>query len=446
MDEQKSVVVLLFDSLRRDKLSTYNDKIQFTPNFRSLSEESTVYRNATANAPWTLPSVSSIFTGQYPWDHGATHRNVSLDSDRKLLAEKFSEEGYKTKVITPNTWISPSVGTTRGFDEVENFLGIGGNSISQKILSKARSIYESLSRGNKGRIIRLADIIFENFAKADVKKSRKTVEETKSFLQDVGDEEFFLFVNVMSAHEPYDKGDPPRELLEKHDVSNVNELPSTEKDFFNGNVNYNNLRKAYEASVEYSDKLLGEILDTLEQTGLKQEVAIVALGDHGQALGEDDVFAHQFTVMDSVVDVPLMVREPGGNASTEDGLYQLKQLYEIIPRIAGLSDVDIDSAEEVRGGYEYPEFFAGIIPDEKRDKYDVKYQYLIEGNQKIIKQVDRSGEEEYRVKNRAEGKEKNVTEEHKNKIDNDTSNVGGNDQKAVEDEEVKERLKDLGYM
>ncbi|GEM_PF-4435098 len=338
------------------------------------------------------------------------------------------------------------MGTTRGFDEVENFLGIGGNSISQKILSKARGVYESLSRGNKGRIIRLADVIFENFTKADVKKSSKTVEETKSFLRDVGDEEFFLFVNIMSAHEPYDMGDPPKGLLEKHGVRDISKLPSTEKDFFNGEVNCEDLRRAYDASVEYSDELLGEVLNTLEETGLKQEVAIVTLGDHGQALGENDIFAHQFTVMDSVVDVPLMIREPDGSASTEDGLYELRQLYELIPKVAGLSDVAVDPTEEVRGGYEYPEFFTGIIPDEKRDKYDVRYQYLIEENQKIIKQVDRSCEEEYVVKSRPENKEKNVTEKHRRKINNGTSSVDENDQEAVEDEEVKERLKDLGYM
>ena len=49
------------------------------PQLREIALEGMRFENAFANAPWTVPSHGSMFTGQYPSDHGAHAGNKQFD-------------------------------------------------------------------------------------------------------------------------------------------------------------------------------------------------------------------------------------------------------------------------------------------------------------------------------------------------------------------------------
>lgn len=441
MSDNKNVIVLVLDSLRKDRLSIHNDEVDFTQNFEEIAGGSKVFRNAVANAPWTLPSTASMFTGEYPWEHGATHEKTSLNTDKKVLAERFQEEGYRTKVITPNTWISPSIGTVDGFDEVENFLGLAGRGPVQTVFEKSTEIFNWLDEGTRKKVAYIANVVFEKFTTVDLCKSRETTDETKKFLENVEDEDFFLFVNLMSAHEPYDPGDPPQEYLDRHGVEDISQVPSTEREFFNDGYDQDELEKAYDASVDYTDDLVGEIHDTLRNEGLDEDTVFVLLGDHGQAVGKDEVYGHQFTVMDRVVDVPMMVY--GEDTGSKEDIFELRQLYDLVPHLAGFNE-EPGEIEEVKGSYEFPEFFVGVIPEEKRDKYDRKFRFVKTEDRNIVKSITRSGEESYSMYD-SDGEEIEVEEDMKRKVDG-IGDVSESEDQDIDDEEVKQRLEDLGYM
>jgi arylsulfatase A-like enzyme len=449
MSDGKNVMMVVLDSLRKDRISVYNDEIEFTPNFEKLAEGATVYENANAQAPWTLPSTASMFTGEYPWEHGATHESTHLSTEKQVLSEKFQEEGYRTKTITPNTWISPSIGTVKGFDEVENFLGIAGRKPFQSLFKKSTQLFNILGESTRKKAAYMANIVFEKFTTVDLCKSRETVDETKRFLSDVEDDNFFLFVNLMSAHEPYDPGDPPKEYLEKHGVENVEDVPSTEREFFNEECSQEDLEKAYDASVDYTDDLVGEIIEAVEENGLNDDTVLVFLSDHGQAVGKDGVYGHQFTVMERVIETPLIVEIPGeNNQNRDDSLFELRQLYNLVPRLAGLEDTEKEEIEEVHGGYEFPEFFVGVIPEERREKYDVRYRFVKDREMKVLKKVERTGKESYEAIDTKTGEGLEVNDEMKRKVDEIDSLQGSGDEEeeSIDDEEVKKRLEDLGYM
>lgn len=443
-DNNYNVVVVVLDSLRKDRISPYNEEIDFTPNFEGLASESKLFTEANANAPWTLPSTASMFTGEYPWVHGANHNSTSLDYDGKVLAEKFQENNYRTKVITPNTWISPSIGTVDGFDEVENFLGIAGKGPVQKIFRKATALFNFLGERPRKKLAYLSNIVFEKFTTVDLCKSRETVEATKNFLNDV-DDDFFLFVNVMSAHEPYDPGDPPEKYLERHGVEDIENVPSTEREFFNEGYDEEDLKKAYDAAVDYTDDLLGELLESLEENGFEDDTVLVVLGDHGQAAGDEGIYGHQFTVMDSVTEVPLMIRGPGVEQGEEASLLDLKELYSVIPGFAGVEDAPGIGVEEVKGSYEYPEFFVGVIPDDRREKFDRKYRFYRDSEKKVVKSTGRDGDSVYEAFD-SDGDEIDVTDDMRDAVDSIGSDSEASEGNDIDDEEVKKRLEDLGYM
>jgi len=443
--DQKNVIVLVLDSLRKDRISPYNSEVDFTQNFEEISKSSEIYHNVAAQAPWTLPSHASIFTGEYPWEHGATQRNIHLETNKKVLAEKFREKGYRTDLITPNAWISPSKGTSQGFDNVENFLGLAGGGRCQKLFEKLTKMFNKLGKDERELVASAFNSITEKFQ--DFTKSRMTVERTKQYLEDVDtDKNFFLFVNLMSSHEPYEPSDPPEEYLERHGVEDKSQVPETEEDYLNGVGNDGEIWKTYNAAVEYTDDLIGEIYTSIEENGLKEDTVIVLLSDHGQALGDDNIFSHQFTVTESVINTPLIIDRPELEESEHlDGLYELRQLYDLIPYVAGISDEDVDAKEKIQGGYEYPEFFMGWVPDEKKDNLDRKLRFVKKKNSKIIKSVARNGEKSYQMIDTETGEDIEVEKEMRREVDQ-LEYTSKKSDREIENEEVKKRLADLGYM
>ncbi len=447
MPDKQNVLFLVLDSLRKDRTSIYNDEIDFTPTLDNLAESSIIYRNAVSQAPWTLPSTASMFTGEYPWEHGANNKNLYLNYDGKTMAERFKEESFHTKAITPNMLISPSVGTADGFENVDNLLGLAGKEPFKTITAKATQLFNYIPNDIRSKLAVKFDDLFSG--KMEICKSEETVERTKNFLNNVGDKDFFLFVNVMAAHEPYKVGEPPQDYLDKHGVEDIDKVPNTGREFFEldeDEYSIEDLERAYDAAVEFTDDLVGEINQSLKENNLDENTVFVVLSDHGQAVGKDKVFGHHFTVMDRVTEVPLMIKEPGQEESkTENSLFELRQLYDLIPYIAGIGE-EPEEVNDIKGGYEFPETIRGIIPSDLQEKYDRKFRFVKTESQKVVKSETSSGKIQYEIKNYGEKEGDYTDKELKEKVDNVEDDQKAEERDKEKEEEVKKKLEDLGYV
>ena len=63
--------MICVDTLRADHLGCYGYPKDTSPNIDALAERGVQFQRAFATAPWTLPSVSSLFTGLQPDIHRA---------------------------------------------------------------------------------------------------------------------------------------------------------------------------------------------------------------------------------------------------------------------------------------------------------------------------------------------------------------------------------------
>lgn len=444
MKKQKNVLFLVLDSLRKDRTSVYNTEVDFTPNLQELAESSRVFGNAVAQAPWTLPSHASIFTGDYPWEHGINQSRTYFE-DEETFIQQFNDEGYRTAAITPNVWITPHKGTTKDFDYVENFFGKIDNSLTVKISKMSTKLFDALGKTKKKRLEKYLDTVFQYFDLDNSCKSEETVEEVERYLADVEDD-FFLYVNLMEPHEPYH---PPKKFQEKHGVEDKSKVPQRQKDLFTKDIDFQELRKIYDASVEYTDELVGRVLDALEENGLREETVVFVLSDHGQALGEDGIFGHQFTVDDSVTDVVMMVDDPEEEPGNEDEMFELRKLNDLTPYYAGIDDKpQTVFTDKAKGQYSYPTVFIGYVPEEEWGRYYRKFQYFATRDEKAVRSIDQDGESEYRSHSREDGE---VVE--KSDLEQEFGGFGegslqpkqAQTKDTDQDEEIKRRLEDLGY-
>ena len=454
--EKRNVVFLVLDSLRKDRVSPYNEEVGFTEHINEFADSSVVFNDAVTQAPWTLPSHASMFTGEYPWEHGTTHARSYFPSDKETFVSEFREAGYTTAAITPNVWITPHKGMTRDFDYVENFLGKADNRLSVALSRFGTKAFHSLDDLTRRVLGRQLDRIFRLFDVDDSCKSEETVEEVELYLDERGaetaDESFFLYVNLMEPHEPYR---PPLRYVERHGVEEDANIPHRQKDVFTKeDIDFGELRKMYDASVDYTDDLVGQIMDALRRNDLDDETVVVLLSDHGQALGEDSGnFGHQFTVTENVVNTVLMVSHPDREPGTRERPFELRKLSELVPHYAGIAPrPDEIFSDTVKGGLEFPENFTGYIPRESWDEYYRKYRYAKRDGKKVVKSVGEDGEARYEAYDLETGDEIDVPPDLAAAVDETAADVSradldGDDEDGSDepDEAVKRRLEDLGY-
>ena len=113
--ELPNILFIVWDATRHDVCSCYGYPQKTTPVLDALAEEGILYEQAISPAPWTLPAITSIFTGKFP-SQTNIYLQRKLDKEHSTLAELLQRGGYATFGISNNDWLSADFGLQRGFD------------------------------------------------------------------------------------------------------------------------------------------------------------------------------------------------------------------------------------------------------------------------------------------------------------------------------------------
>lgn len=450
MSDRPNIVFLVLDTLRQDRVSLYNDDVNFTENLDALGSESLVFTDAVAQAPWTLPSHASMFTGTYPWKHGATQQSPTFESTDATLVERFADAGYRTGGFSPNPWVSPFCGLATGFDIWDDFLTPRRLPVSKFVASSVILKWWSNRRLErlKGVITDVADSLFEIWSRyqgADTAQSQRVVERGKAFLKDVDrSQPFFLYMNLLDAHEPYY---PPEPYRERHapgvDPHEECQIPSR---YLKGEAkaDFENLGRLYDASVDHLDDVVGSFIEFLRRTDRLDDTILIVLSDHGQALGESELYGHQYGCGPELTEVPLVVRVPGTPPDTVDDLVELRELFDLVPALAGVGPEYTPGVPVAKGGYGFPDLAIRQLPAALRDEYYKRFRFAVNEDQHVVRS---ESESERAVATsavrRATGKETEPDRTLVRSLPDD----GDAERESVDfADPVENRLEELGYL
>ena len=95
IEPPKKIVLLVLDSVRADYMSMYGGPAEATPLLNEFSRTSVVFERALSTAPWTLPSVASLFTSTYPDEHemvDPTYHPSNYGAERPDAIPKLPDE------------------------------------------------------------------------------------------------------------------------------------------------------------------------------------------------------------------------------------------------------------------------------------------------------------------------------------------------------------------
>lgn len=287
------------------------------PYIQKLSKRSIVFENAFANAPWTLPSVASMFTGLYPSQHGALNEKTKLKRNVKTIAEILAEKGYSTIIITQNDgWITPYYGLTRGFKEIYDI---------EKLIEETLKI--SLPKSEKKKLfIRMLVKYFIGYDVLTVKLLERIIENTT--------DPWFVYLHLMDTHLPYEPKTFPLIAIIRHLVFYKNWKEKMQKTWA-GKKGFDDkelrmLKKYYVKAMKDTEKQIKKCISMLKE----KKTVILITADHGENLGEYGIVGHQFSFHDTLLHVPLVVYAPFIEVKKIDTLFEIKDIFYLIQDIA----------------------------------------------------------------------------------------------------------------
>ncbi|MCZ7585980.1 MAG: sulfatase [Deltaproteobacteria bacterium] len=263
----------MLDTLRADRMQIYGHKRKTTPYLKRHAQDFLRFANVEAVAPWTVPNHSTMFTGLWPAEHKAQWGRIFLRDEFDTLAEILRGAGFATAALSANPFVAEKFGFGQGFDEFRRIKGTWYKK-TQKILDMIpKTVDDALERQDR----------------------------------------FFLFVNVMDAHIPYNtkrygKAFGVSDSGPASDYKVKWEINAGKRPFTDGDKQTN--QAAYDAAVRYLDDVVRDVLKIFERKGLLKKTVFVFTSDHGDGLGFHPEIGHEISVWEEQLRVPLIARLP----------------------------------------------------------------------------------------------------------------------------------------
>ncbi|AEL28524.1 sulfatase family protein [Cyclobacterium marinum] len=223
-----------------------------TPNIDKLAEEGHTFTRGYVTAPLCSPSLASIITGLYPYQHGITGNDPEFNFEgkrysndwqiaRSRLYKDYLDEFQKHPTI-------PMILKKLGYLSFQAGKWWGGN-------YKEGGFTHGMTHGDPSRGGRHGDV--------GLKIGREGMDPIFDFMDQAIDEDkpFFVWYAPFLPHSPHN---PPDSLLQKY-------LPLAPSKSV----------ASYWAMCEWFDITIGQLLDRVEEKGLSENTLVVFVTDNG---------------------------------------------------------------------------------------------------------------------------------------------------------------------
>ena len=286
-----NIALIVMDTLRRDRCSTYGYERETAPNLTALAQRGARFDYAWSTSHWSLAAHGSIFTGLLPSQHKADGGNRHMDPSQTLFTELLARAGYDTAGFSGNPFAGTGTGMARGFVTFE----------------------DHWRRFTLGEVMLGLRAYNAWFAPDRDKGSRAIVSGVEGWLADRDpNRPFFLFVNLMEPHAPFQEAPLPwrmrfteesRQALERAGerlhMAQIFDVPVDEDERRIGG-------EALDGCVLATDAQLGRILAMLGE-----DTVIFVIADHGEGLGEHGHYGHNIGLWEELLRVPMVAAGPG---------------------------------------------------------------------------------------------------------------------------------------
>ena len=315
------ILYIDIDTVRVDHLGCYGYHRNTSPSVDAVAREGVRFNNVYLSDAPCLPSRTALFSGRAGIhtgvvDHGGIASEPFIEGPQRIFNStlartcwmtRLREKGFSTTSISPFAERHAAWWFCAGFNEIINS-GQRGMEIADEV---EPLIMNWLGRNGP------RDQWFLHLNVWDAHTPYRTPPEfgepfandpLPAWLTEQVRQQHWDSAGPESAQEPYDfqmisrltgKAANPWGIYPRQPLS-IGSMDDVRK-MFDG----------YDTGILYADRLIGKVIDLLKKQGVYEETAIIIASDHGENLGELNIYAAHMTADEATCHIPLIIRWPG---------------------------------------------------------------------------------------------------------------------------------------
>lgn len=247
-----NIILVLVDDLGKEWISCYGAQDVKTPNIDKLADKGIRFENAYS-MPQCTPTRTTILTGQYPYQHGWINHwdvprwggGVQFDHTKyPVISKTMKSAGYKTAIA--GKWqindfrVQPNILKEMGFDDY--CMWTGYESGIKASAERYWNPYIHTKSGSKTYKGEYGPDIFFSFVSNFIKSNKNSP--------------FFVYYPMVLTHGPY--------------ITTPNNTDENR-----------NKKSKFKSMVEYTDKIVGKLVDELKKNNVYDNTLLIFTTDNG---------------------------------------------------------------------------------------------------------------------------------------------------------------------
>lgn len=353
-----NVIVMMTDQQKATASHLWGSPFCETPSLERMATEGVLYDNAFTPHPLCVPARVSLWTGQYPHMHGSRRNETWMAPDALHAFKIWKAQGFHCGLIGKNhcfnslddlglfdTWLEISHG---GLPDVTFLKGMEWYR-SREGINAAHKLRRTMTPQSPHFSWAVSDFPLEDYGTGLI------AGQTVRFLEKHREDPFALWVSFPDPHEPWVV---PQKYFDMF-PPDVVQLPiCREGEFEEGSgapernrILYQmlgmegdnlddiyGLLAAYYGMVRFIDDGVGQILDALDNLGMRENTIVVFCADHGDFAGEHRMQCKGGAFYDALTHVPLIISWPGHipQGASSDAMVSLVDIVPTLFTLQGL--------------------------------------------------------------------------------------------------------------
>lgn len=374
-----NLILVCVDQMRADALGIAGNPHIDTPYLDRFARRGNHFTAAYSSTPTCVPARVGMFTGTGPGTHGRYGYREGIDFSSAYpttLQSTLGDAGYQTfGVGKMHVWPERA---RCGFDDVllhDGFLHFGRKESGgahpnrddyvdflRRETGDPRADYQETGIGCNAMTARPWE------REERLHPTRWVADESIRFLERRDPTRpFFLY---MSFHRPHAPFDPPAWLWDKYRERTypqramgdwVSDFAEHRNDFeaeaefgAQKESTHHQVRAGYYGNVEFIDLQINRLMEALSDHELTENTAILFVSDHGEMLGDHDMYRKSVAYEGSsrvplLLYLPPALREEWGPTGAVDGIVELRDIMPTLLDAAGVELPDGVEGVSMRG-------------------------------------------------------------------------------------------------
>jgi choline-sulfatase len=348
-----NILLVMADQLGPRTLPAYGNRFVKAPNLARLGKEGVVFDHAYCSSPLCAPSRASMITGSLPSRTGVYDNGAELPASAPTIAHRLRLHGYRTCLAGKMHFLGPD--QLHGFEErlTPDIYPAGLHWIPDWDASPADRLpwYHDMTSVFEAGVSEAS--LQLDFDEEVAFRSVRAIYD----LARVRDGRPFLL--VASFSHPHDPWEMPTKYWDRYDDVTIDgprvpAMADAALDPHSRRIRQMcagsglevsdevvlNARRAHYAAVSYVDDKVGQLLEALETTGLRDDTVVIFTADHGEMLGERGLW-YKMSFFEDSVGIPLVMSAPGKFPTRHVG--EIVSLLDMVPTLTELGGAGLSA-------------------------------------------------------------------------------------------------------